>query len=183
MILSNYLKFLQEGYILSNKSISVNLPEFENKTFDTLLIVGVSGSGKTTLGKYLSKKYKAKYYSTDDLFNREKLLTMDQRWNTIMTQLPKLLEKKERKIIEGVSLIGYMYIKKQTTVSKKMWTYPVIILGKSAFRGSIDAYQRGKNFSILKNFKVFMKQLNRFKQDRSNIPGSIVELFDVPKIK
>jgi energy-coupling factor transporter ATP-binding protein EcfA2 len=182
MILSTYLKFLQEGYIISEKTISVDLYKFENKKSDTLLIVGVAGSGKTTLGKYLSKKYKVKYYTTDELFDRT-ILNMEERWNVVMKGIPKLVKKKERKIIEGISLIGYMYIKKTTPTSIKMWKQPVIILGKSALKGSIDAYKRGKKFSILKNFKVFMRQLNRFKQDRPNIPASIVEDFDIPKIK
>ena len=62
-MLEEYLNQIQEGYLFSDKTISVNLKHFEQLGEHKLLIVGVLGSGKTSLGEYLAKKYKVDFFS------------------------------------------------------------------------------------------------------------------------
>jgi ATP-dependent protease Clp ATPase subunit len=70
--LNHYLNYIQEGYILSNKNISVNLKDFETGKKNKLLIVGTMGSGKTTLAEKLAKKYRVKFYCIDSLWHKLK---------------------------------------------------------------------------------------------------------------
>ena len=71
-MLESYLQHIQEGYLFSDKTISVNLNDFESGKKNKLIVVGVMGSGKTTIGEHLSKKYKVKWISVDSFWWRLK---------------------------------------------------------------------------------------------------------------
>ena len=64
-MIDQYLLTLHEGYLLNNKTISVNLQDFISGKNKKLFIVGVMGSGKSTLGVKLAKKLKVKLYNID----------------------------------------------------------------------------------------------------------------------
>jgi len=64
-MLEQYLLSIQEGYLLSDKTVSINLSRFVSKKENKLLIIGVPGSGKTSIGEYLVKKYKVPEFVSD----------------------------------------------------------------------------------------------------------------------
>jgi ABC-type proline/glycine betaine transport system ATPase subunit len=49
---------IQERYLLSDHTISIDLDKFESGESRKLVIAGLSGAGKSTLGRYLAEKYK-----------------------------------------------------------------------------------------------------------------------------
>jgi len=71
-MIDKYLNSIQEGYVLSDKTISINLSKFQSGIKKKLLVLGVSGSGKTTLGEKLAKQLKVKWISIDSLYWRIK---------------------------------------------------------------------------------------------------------------
>ena len=75
MIIENYLQNIQEGYIFSDKTISIDLDKFISGESNKLIIAGLSGGGKTTLCRYLAEKYNAECYETDDC---SRFLTEDE---------------------------------------------------------------------------------------------------------
>lgn len=128
-ILTEYLRFLHEGYLLSDKTISVNLSRFESRQSNKLLILGMAGAGKTTLGKLLSKKYKVPLMSTDRDFKSE-------------AHIYKVIRNNERLIIEGIDLVySYKFPMRRRIIVEQ----PMIILGMAALRAGIRAGIRNKN--------------------------------------
>lgn len=139
---------LTEGYVLSDKTISVNLSEFETGKINKLLVIGVMGSGKTTIGEKLAKRYKCKWISTDsfwwrlkqkyfkdDEMNRPELEEKIQPY--FEKEMRKYLMNNERVIIEGINLLENKY---RSLVIKK----PMIILGLSSIRAGFRAGKRNK---------------------------------------
>jgi len=51
MMINEYLQQIQEGYLFSDKTISVNLDDFESGKNNKLIVVGVLGSSKSTVGE------------------------------------------------------------------------------------------------------------------------------------
>lgn len=182
--MSRLKQYINEGYIFSDKTISFNLQEFESGKSNTLLIIGVSGSGKSMLGKHLSKKYGVSYYATDKFFKpAETDEEFQEMWDNFYNNFPTIIKSGKRKIIEGVSIIGYMFMKEPTSLVKEMWNYPVIILGKSALKGSIDlfiSHRKIKFQRMIKNFKTWEGLLKKFKQRR--LKNGEAEIYNVPKL-
>ena len=142
---------LNEGYILSDKTISVNLSKFISRETNHLIIVGVLGSGKTTLGEELAKQLKVKWYSIDSFWRRLKQEHFkeaksyqditNEEWDKLDDLFYKktinLLKSKERFIIEGINLLDERY--RQYIINQSM-----IILGMSSIRAGIRAGIRNK---------------------------------------
>jgi adenylate kinase family enzyme len=122
--------------------------------------VGLAGSGKTTLANDLSKKYGVKYYSTDDMLKK-----FD--WNDFIKKITKLINSPERKIIEGVSILGFMYPDSgEQPIRKKVLSFPTVILGSSLVKSNFRRFLKHKNFKrVVKNFKVFNNKLEQFRKD------------------
>ncbi len=143
-MLEQYLLSLQEGTIISDKTVSVNLEQFKSGEKNKLLILGVSGSGKTTIGEQLAKKYKCKWISIDSMWWRLKQKyfknvdeTKEQMQEKLFEFIIKSLKSNERAILEGVDfMIIYSDFPKYR---KLILNQPMIILGLSALRAGIRA--------------------------------------------
>lgn len=173
-MINSYLHYLQEGYIFSNKTISVNLNKFEKNDVNKLLIIGISGSGKSSLGEYLSKKYNVDFFS-DEYKGLEEALTNSKRM-----------------VIEGNELLELYKNKfyKQIILNQAM-----IIIGLSALKSGIRADNRdglvlGKvkklkdwHLFIRKNFLYFQKDLNTLRKDIMNLKNVKIEKYIIPKFK
>ena len=120
-MLEEYLNQIQEGYLLSDKTISVNLKHFEQLDEHKLLIVGVLGSGKTSLGEYLAKKYKVDFFSDK-------------------SGMEVALKSTKRMIIEG-GQIATLY-KQKPELRKFIIDQPMILIGLSAIKAGIRADKR-----------------------------------------
>lgn len=172
--LENYLELLQEGYLLSDKTISVDLDEFENRKKDKLLIIGVCGSGKTSLGAHLAKKYKADFFS-------------DQ------PGIEKALENPKRMIIEGAELA--ILFKQKPEIRPKILDKPMIIMGMSAIKAGLRADRRDGTvpgttkdwrdiyYFIRHNLKTFQKHINFLRKEVMKKPGTKIKEFKVPKFE
>jgi Cdc6-like AAA superfamily ATPase len=170
LMLNQYLESLQEGYIFSDKTISINLDDFEKGTISTLFIIGNSGSGKTTLTNHLSKKYKTEVVYTDNDFR----------------DINNLVKNSKRIIIEGVDLLWFYPKNKQLMLNQSM-----IIFGTSALKGAIKAAIRNKEdgmpwkrmiklFKI--NFQNIEKRLKVLRKDVVKMPNIDIKEFTVPKL-
>ncbi len=203
---------LQEGYLLSDKTISIDLDKFESGESNKIILVGVSGAGKTTLGNYLAKKYNCIYNELDKCC--KKVLTHEEYRNYILDLSsaadkdifkkfwikcfkPSLLTNKKQ-IIEGALFQSYIMFPSTRPLVNK---FPVIILGKSSLRAvydrtqrtlrkhkSQDKYNSPKDILIKYkkglelNFKYLQKYVNLFKKERIKAGGEVKE-FKVPNLK
>ncbi len=177
MLLEYYLTYLQEGYIISDKTVSVNLADFKNGSENKLIIVGVPGSGKTSLGQHLAKKYKVDDFISDD------------QWSIMR----KGLTSPKRTIIEGAGLA--VKYKKDPEWRKLIISKPMIILGMSAIKAGFRADKRdgtipskAKNkrdiyYFVRSNLSYFQKVLNYLRKDVMKIPNAKIEEYKVPKFK
>ena len=174
-MLETYLKIIQEGYILSDKTISVNLIDFENNIKNKLLIVGVLGAGKTSLLEHLKKKYQVSEIFSDDY------------------GLEKALKSSNRMIIETIE-IASLYMKKPE-YRKIILNYPMIIIGMSSIKAGLRATKRdgttlrkSKNKkdayrSLRDNLFYFQKVLNNLRQDVIKLPNADIREYKIPKFK
>ena len=179
-------QLINEGYVFSDKTISIDLDKFESGSMNKLFIVGLSGSGKTTLGIHLGKVYNAEYVDTDDIVGES-----DQ---TRVAVLKKIIDNPSKKYIIGGALIIKSYYRDYIS-SDILMTTPVLLLGKSTLKSTIDAFARNikdkrKNRgnidrSVLRKLKVNIKKLqpmiNKFKEDRIKAGGDVQE-FKVPRL-
>lgn len=185
-ILNYTNRLIQEGYIFSDKTISIDLDKFESGESNKLFIIGLSGGGKTTLGKHLAKKYKAKYIDTDDILGDS---------DEIRIKELKVVLNNNKKMIIGGALIIKSY-HRDYLPQKLLMNTPVIILGKSILKSTLDAFIRnvkdkrenrqGKiSKDPLKKLKVNIKKLQpmfiNFREDRIKAGGNLQE-FKVPKL-
>jgi len=187
-MLEQYLLSIQEGYLLSDKTISIDLNKFESGESNILLIAGLPASGKSTLGKNLAKKYKATYIGTDEfcLMNK-KVKDPDDCYRLLYKKLSK---SNKRYVIEGV-LVYWTCIKWKTNetlpffnTSKKS---PIIILGASVMTTLFQGWKREKDKeSLRKIFRWYvknnirdMKVLDVFKKARLAVPESDVEEYKI----
>ena len=174
-MLEEYLNQIQEGYLFSDKSISVNLDKFESGEKNKLLIIGVLGSGKTSLGKYLQKKYKVKDFFSDTV------------------GLPTALKSSKRMIIETIE-IASLY-KEKPEFRKLILGMPMILIGMSAMKAGFRADKRdgtvplkAKNkkdsyISTRDNIFYFQRLLNNFRKDILQIPDVNIKEYKIPKFK
>jgi len=159
-MIDEYLKYIQEGYLLSDKNVSVNLKDFESGEKNKLLIIGVMGSGKTTWAEFLSKnkskmvggRYPArlprvKWRSGDNIWYeisqkyfkhiKDNHEVKDEITKLVRIELIKMLKDNRRMIIESVDFIDIY--KDQPQYRKLIVNQPMIILGMSALRAGIRA--------------------------------------------
>jgi len=204
MIIENYLQNIQEGYIFSDKTISIDLDKFISGESNKLIIAGLSGGGKTTLCRYLAEKYNAECYETDDCsrFLTEdefKLFVNDEEFKKQIlggvTPIKKVFKKVYEKCLRPLILSKKRYILEggllwEATlffpeIRKEVEEYPVIIMGTSALQSSIRDLTRHKTWdnprkiyrSYIKNFLLLNKLLEEYRKQRT-ISGRIEE-FEV----
>jgi len=192
-MIDQYLKHLQEGYLLSDKTISVNLDQFLSGQKNKLLIIGVMGSGKTTIGEKLAKQLKVKWYSLDSFWWRikQKHFPNANRYNEMteedMRKMDKLfndnvvriLNLKERCIVEGINLMDDPFRK----IALKQ---AMIILGVSSVRAAMRGAKRNRAredegwmtyyWMQKSNWKVESK-LKEFKKDLSKMTGADIKEY------
>ena len=175
-MINSYIQYLQEGYFLSDKDMSIGYEKFKSGEYNKLLIVGLSGSGKTTLGKHLSKTLNVKLRSTDDCpfnwvaYKDVNRAMKDSILNKYWDCCEKMIKDDKPGILDGVGLIETYW--ERPDIRKKALSYPCIILGASAIESSMRAAKRGKgnkfDLHFYKvNFKVYQKMLNKFRKDRT----------------
>ena len=174
-MLEEYLDYIQEGYLLSDKTISVNLHEFENATKNKLLIVGVLGSGKTSLGEHLVKKYKVSNFFSDK------------------PGMENALKSSKRMIIEGGQL-ATLY-KTKPNLRKLIINQPMIIIGMSAIKAGLRADKRdstlpgkAKNwrdiyYFVRNNLSYFQRSLSFLRRDVVKLSDARIEEYKIPKFK
>jgi len=192
-ILERYLQSLEEGYIFSDKTISVNLSQFESGEKNKLLVIGLSGSGKTILAEKLADRYKTKWISIDSWYWRlrkkyfgDGQVDKKELYKRVHEEIIGWLSNKERLIIEGIDLLD-IYID-EPEYRKLINTQPMIILGTSALKSGIRAAERNKNreggegwkefyWMIRWNMASLEPRLKRFKEDIIKIPNVEIKEF------
>lgn len=185
---------LHEGYVLSDKTISINLSDFQSGKRKKLLIIGTAGSGKTTLGEILAKKMRVKWVSIDSLWWRLKqqyFKDVDEKKEELEAKVfEKTIEhlrSSERLIIEGVDLIE-LYGKKPE-YKKLILNQAMIILGVSALRAGLRAGVRNKNreggegwrelyWMTQINMKTIEPRLKMIRQAAVNMPDAEIKKFN-----
>ncbi|MHA1815292.1 MAG: AAA family ATPase [Candidatus Heimdallarchaeaceae archaeon] len=196
-MLEEYLNQIQEGYIISDKNISVNLADFKSGKRKKLLIFGTAGSGKTTLGEMLSKRYSIKWISIDSLWWRMKQKYFKDAKHMkgvepelkekVREEVVKHLRSNERLIIEGIDLLE-LY-DEEAKYRKLILNQSMIILGLSSLRAGIRAGKRNKGRigedegwerigMIEFNFKRIEPLLKKFRKDIMKLPSA-----DIKEIK
>lgn len=211
-MIPDYLRFLQEGYLFSGRTISIDLDKFESGESKKLIVVGLSGGGKSSLGIHLSKKHNC-FHNELDLCSKQNM-SHEEYYNFIMDPLspsnakifkqlynkcfkPALLSNK-KEILDGPIFQTYALNPDTRSLINK---YPVIILGKSALRSVWDRTQRTlrKQYAqekyntkkdiylkykrgLILNFKYLQKYINQFKDIRIKAGGNVQE-FNVPKLR
>jgi adenylate kinase family enzyme len=204
MLIQQYLDYLQEGYVFSNKTVSIDLDKFISGEKKKLIIAGLSGSGKSTLCGYLAKKYKAECFETDRCGS--KIVHKDKHFGAQNPPIKMLkevfyegwvkcikpqLKTNKRQVVEGGMVWqGYLFFPE---VRKEIRDYPIIILGHSALKSSFGVMQRltkkhNLSYSIKKipivyarNFSLLSKMLDTFRDKRISTGGDI-QKFKLPKL-
>jgi len=178
-MLEQYLLSLQEGYLLSDKTISIDLHKFESGQSNKLLIVGLIASGKTTLGMYLSNKYKVPWKTTDDC---EVFASKTKGLDEFVECTRNLVKDKKRTIVEGIALVD-LYT--EFGYRKEMQSYPMIIVGRSVYSSAIKSYQRNNKQWLLQtkiNIKMGLPRLAAVRKHRTSLPGADVQEYKIPKL-
>jgi len=180
-MLETYLQHIQEGYLLSDKTISVDLHKFESGKSNKLLIVGLIASGKSTLGWHLSKKYKVPVKSTDEC---ESFASKTKGLDAFVECTRDMVKDKTRGIVEGIALVdlytdsnkgGFGY-------KKELQSYPMIIIGRSVLSASVKAFQRNYKQWLLQtkiNMTLGQKRIDMVRNHRTSMPGAIINEYKV----
>lgn len=187
-MLKEYLDYIQEGYLLSDKTIGVNLSQFIDRKKKKFLIFGMAGSGKTTLGEALSKKLRVKWISIDSLWWRLKQKhfknvepTKRQMREKVYKEVIKHLQSSKRLIIEGVDLLD-IYVGLPKQYKRMILDQPMVILGMPAIKAGIRAGQRNRKreggggwkeiyWMPKYNIRKIMPNLNILRKDVMNLPN------------
>jgi len=200
MIIENYLQNIQEGYIFSDKTISIDLDKFINGESNKLIIAGLSGGGKTTFCKYFADKNDIECFETDHCFdfmkeipNFEEILVDEKQlkkyfYEGYLTCIrPQLISSKRQVIEGGAAWQNYVY---RPELRPELNKHPVIIFGASALKATIRAIERRgrrpgltipKILSIIyRNFNFLNPRLKIFREERIKAGGDIKE-FVIPK--
>lgn len=189
---------LQEGYLLSDKTISVNLKDFVSRKNNKLIIVGVMGSGKTTIGEKLAKKWKVKWYSIDSFWWRLKQKHFkdkpdyqslsekekEQLNKLFEIEVFKILKSNNRAIIEGINLIESQY-------RKLILKQSMIILGVSSILAGIRAGKRNMDrgdddgtwrllyWMAIENMKSIEPIINKLRKEVKSIPNMDIQEYKI----
>jgi len=192
-IINNYLNYIQEGYIFSDKTISIDLHKFESGESRKLFIIGVAGSGKTSTGKILAKKYNTEVCSLDSCWdkflvnnrpNPKKSQNVSQMNKFVYKCFNDIIKDNKCKIVEGVNIMNVC--EKESNINSFVMKQPCIIMGRSALfgslKGAIRNHKRGEENFIMglihlgyENLTNFEKSLNEFKKERMSKPNAIVK--------
>ena len=192
-ISDNIKELIQEAYIISEPTISVDLQKFESGECNKLIILGLSGAGKTTLGKQLAEKYNCPVIDLDDVIRKiEKKYPHDKFARSkqiyLMSQeVSKILNNKIKSIIGGLDIVNIYY--DDPNINKLLLTLPFIFLGKSALKSSWDAAMRNYKlyndekdsflshiyYSVNININDYYKNIQQLKKARCSIKGSIIK--------
>jgi len=188
-MINKYLNYLTEGYIFSDKTLSINLNKFESGQINKLLIFGPCGSGKSTIGRILSKKYNVPLQEIDHMywgkrykFEDEAELPRKERKKQIevvRSKLMKMLSDNKKMIIEGVDWIDIY--KEHKNFRPTMLKQSMIVLGLSSWKAGWRAgkrnIQHGENWTELyKMTKVNYQYLEKYlKKIRNDIKDIAVE--------
>ena len=195
---------LDEGYLLSDKTISIDFDKFVSGENNKLLITGLSGSGKSTLCRYLSKKYNAKCFETDYCGRK-----VDHKYSNFGSENPPMdalkqlfhegyfkcirpgMKNNKRQVVEGgIVWQSYLFFPE---IRKELNQHSVIIFGSSALKATWGTFQRAKTkhdllYAIKKtpilyarNFNLLKKLLESFKKLRLKSGGEVKE-FKIPKL-
>jgi DNA replication protein DnaC len=174
-MIDEYLNSIQEGYVLSGKTISVNLSEFQSGRKKKLLIIGVLGSGKTSLGQYLKEKYNVPYFFSDT------------------AGLEQALKSPKRMVIETIE-IASLYMERPE-YRKLILSMSMIIIGLSALVAGLRADKRDGTvlgqvkdkkdmyISTRDNLTYFQKRLKYLRKDVITLPNADIKEFEIPKFK
>ena len=199
-LVENYLQSIQEGYIFSDKTISIDLDKFISGEKNKLLIAGLSGSGKTTFCKYFANKNNIECFATDECLdymreipNFREILVDEKQLKKYFYEAylncirPQLINNK-RQVIEGGAVWQNYIYKPETRL--EINKHPIIIFGSSALKATIGAMERrikksnitvSKILSILNtNFNFLNSRLKIFREERIKAGGDIKE-FVIPK--
>jgi hypothetical protein len=195
-MIDEYLQYIQEGYIFSDKTISIDLHKFENGECDKLFIIGIAGSGKTSTGKILSKKYGKECCSLDHCYQKfyDKNIVKNSKNSKEVKQMKKklhecfidIIKDKQCKIVEGVNLMNIC--KKDSNINSFVMKQSCIIMGRSALLGSLKGAIRNSKHGYeniimglihlgYENFTNFQKSLIEFRKERSKQPNTIVKEY------
>jgi len=148
---------LKEGYVLTDKSYSVNLKDFESGKSNILLIDGIGGAGKSTLGKKLAKKYKCKLFESDFPCLTEQKNDPNK---CFIENYRRIKRSNRRYIIEGV-LVHYSSLdgwnKKLSPFFDEMKHDPIIIVGASVLKAMYRYYKSSSDITLRKFITMFLK--------------------------
>jgi len=188
MMIDEYLDYIQEGYISTDKTIAVDLDKFESGESNILLIDGISGAGKTTLGKKLAKKYRCKYFESDFpcLSNQDKKDPIE----CFEENYRKIKRSGRRYIIEGV-LVHYSCLdgwnKKLRPFFNEIKHDPIIIVGASVLKAMYRHYRQASDINFRKFIKMFLKYGWYYKEEmgpyqffikkRTSVKGSNIKNY------
>lgn len=190
-LIESYLRILQEGYLLSDQTISFDLNKFENGESNILLIVGLIGSGKSTLATYVAEKYNAQILQRTDeciSWSLDEHPPNEKQFKSYINCTKNMLATNKKSVIEGVGILSLLNMGHKTVLN-----YPMIIIGKSTILSSYQAFVRNIKkekeqvwkmlFTQTKmNINLFQKQINDLRKEREKIPGTVVKVFDIPKL-
>ena len=196
-------QYLLEGYLMSDKTISIDMDKFISGESNKLIIAGLSGGGKSTLCRIMAKKPGVGCFETDNCGSFLSDLRSKADWD------PKALPPKEvfkkayidcvrprlkngiKEILDG-GIVWETYLF-YPQFRKELNKYPAIIFGASSLRSSIQVLKRRKDVGkktgpaalwkiFLRNFVQLNKMLEEFRRLRLKAGGEIKE-FVIPKIK
>ncbi len=179
---------LNEGYLISQKTISVDI---HNVKDSKILLVGLAGAGKTTLGNIISKRFNILLRSTDNCpFDWNALKTnpeLEEKFiKNYLDCCSKMILDNKKGILEGAGIIEVY--EKRLNIRSYMLKYPCIIMGESTLKSGIRAQKRRKSyiydlFFFKQNIKFYQRMLNKFRKDRTSIRGAKIKEYSLKNLE
>ena len=186
-MIDEYLDYIHEGYIISNKTIMIDFDKFIKG--GRLFIIGFSGSGKTGIAKAIEKKFRVKVCNLDsawDRFGEPNVPTKaGDEWNDLQDDANKhmfemIKDKRGCRVTEGIQLIFPPLI---SHIKPMLMKEACIIMGKSALKSVVDATLRNKRKwdkpyipsirgALKVNTKLY-KRIENFRKERRRVSKTI----------